>query len=355
MLQNFIAQSANIERKLADILGPAGLEKELSKVMSDYADMIDRRAAIYILGIEKGLVQKRKRLIESFSELTEDESSVSFRAMVQRVFVPFESKMHRTMRVLLTDGKCGEKVIVLWDAKVDEVLKQKLEEGDMLVVENAYYRGGELHAGQYSALIIDKKNKIMPLSKVVDGKCNVAVRLVGPLGVRTYVRNGAEKQMASGFVADDSGRVRTVVWNGAVEKLSNAKVGDVLRIHNAVFRNGELHINEFSDIEISPEGCIVLNRIEEVFDGIRCAFTGKIISVFEQGGWLYIVLRSESKDLKVLVKEEAVRALVGTLSPDIEASTAGLLKLKSLIGKGCIVEGRMVESGIFECIRIIEE
>ncbi len=355
MTHSFLAMSENLEKTLKDTLSASDFDKELAKIMSDYADMIDRRAAIYIMGIEKGLVQKRKKSIESFLELTEDEPSVTFKAVVQKMFVPFESRMHRSVRVLLTDGKGGEKVIVFWDARVDEALSKRLEQGDALIVENAYYRNNELHAGQYSAITIDKKNKIMPLSKVTDGKCNVAVRLASVPGIRAYLRSGEEKQMASGFMADDTGRVRFVAWNEAVGKLDTAKVGDVLRIHGALFKNSELHINEFSQVELNPDGCIVLNRVEEVFDGMKCAYLCKVISAFENNGWLYLVSRNDDKDIKVLVRDDAVRKLIGSLSPDIEIPTAGLLRLKALIGKECVLEGRMSENGIFECTAIIEE
>ncbi|MEM3364466.1 MAG: hypothetical protein QXS93_03080 [Candidatus Micrarchaeia archaeon] len=354
MTSSFLKLPEGLEASLRDKLG-AAFESELAKVMADYADMIDRKAALYILGIEHGLVQKRKKSIVSFTELSEDEQSVSFSARVQKVFVPFESRQHRTLRILLSDSKGGEKVLVLWDTKVDEALSKRLEQGDTLIIDNAYYRNGELHAGQYSALTVDKKDKITPLSKVTDGRCNVAVRLVSPVGTRTYIRNNEEKQMASGFVADDTGRVRFVAWNGAVAKISDAKVGDVLRVYGALFKNGELHINEFSRVELNPEGCIVLSRVEEVFDGVRCAFTGKIISAFDSDGRLYIVSRTDNKDVKVFVGANALKGIIEGLSPDIDIQVAGLLKLKSLIGKECILEGKMDENGVFECTSLIIE
>jgi len=354
MVQNFIAQSENIESMLVATLGAEEFNKEISRILSEYADMIDRRAAIYILGIEKGVVQKRRKQIESFQELEEGLSGITFRAVVQRVFVPFESKMHRTLRALISDEKGGEKVIVLWDERVDDALSNRIEEGDTLIVENAYYRNGELQAGQYSAVKIDKKDKVMPLSKVSDGKCNVMVRLVSPLVVRTYTRDNQERKMATGFVADDTGRVRFVAWNGAVATVEGAKAGDVLRIRSALFKNGELHINEFSQVDLNPEGQIVLNRVEEVFEGVPCAYSCTVISALESNGRLYIVSRTEEKDIKVLVQEDAVRQFIGSLSPDIEIATAGLLKLKSLVGKECILEGKMNGNGIFECTRMIE-
>ncbi|MCX8199924.1 MAG: hypothetical protein N3G76_00460 [Candidatus Micrarchaeota archaeon] len=354
MTNQFAKLPEGLESALRERLG-AALDTELAKVMSDYADMIDRKAALYILGIEHGIVQKRKKSIELFSELSGDEQGVSFRALVQKVFVPLESRQHRTLRALLSDGGGGEKVIVLWDAHVDSALSSGLEQGDTLIVENAYYRNGELHAGQYTAVSIDKKNKIMPLSKITDGRCNVAVRLASPIGIRTYIRNNEQKQMCSAFVADDTGRVRMVGWDGAVARLSSAAVGDVLRIRGALFRNGELHVNDFSQVEVNPQGCIVLNRIEEVFDGMKCAFIGKIISAFENGGWLYVVSRTDNKDIKVLVGSGALRGLLGVLSPDIDINVAGLLKLKSLVGRECIFEGKMGGNGIFECASLIVE
>ncbi|GEM_PF-3136510 len=352
MTQGFIKMSDSLEKALMEKLGDK-FEEELKRVISDYAEMIDRRAALYILGIDNGLVQQGKKSIALFTELSDDNSSITFSAGVVRVFLPLEGRMHKSLRVLVVDSANNEKVLVFWDAKVDEVQAQRIEPGDMLSVENAYYKNGELHAGQYSKVAIDKKNKITPLAHVTDGKCNVAVRLLEKLSVRTYMRNDAEKRMASGWVADYSGRVRIVVWNEAVGKFDTAVAGDVLRIHNAIFKNGELHINEFANVEINPEGCAVLARPEDVVAGYIGAFSGTITSTAMQGDWLSLVARTDSKDIKIVLLEKSLDSLIGgALSPDISRAVAGYTKLKSLLGKECIFEGRMNENGVFECGRI---
>ncbi|MGB9635232.1 MAG: hypothetical protein ACPL0A_02020, partial [Candidatus Micrarchaeia archaeon] len=71
-------------------------DEKIDSILSSYAYMIDRNAAIYIAAVENGLVKTKKRSIASFSELDGDESGISFSARVEKVYLPFESKSHKT-------------------------------------------------------------------------------------------------------------------------------------------------------------------------------------------------------------------------------------------------------------------
>lgn len=352
MIGGYVNMSGNVEILLKEKLGER-FDDEIERVLNDYAHMIDRKAALYILGIENDVIKRRKKTIVSFSEPIEENSSVSFAGRVERVFVPFESKMHHTMRILLGDSEGNNMVLVLWDSNVDAMLKQGIEAGDRLNVKNVYYKNGEAHAGNYSSISIEKKDRISYLSRITDGRCNVAVRLAGGLNVRTYVRNGEEKQMASGWAADVTGRVRLLVWNEAVSKISGAELGDVLRIFGAVFRNGELHVNEYSKVEINPADCIVLSRVDDINENMRTAYSAKLISSFEEGGSLCCATRGDGRDIKAVLHDDAKKRLIGRqLSPDIDLNTPAFFRLKSLNGRECIFEGKLNANGIFECSRI---
>ncbi|MCX8205989.1 MAG: hypothetical protein N3H30_02040 [Candidatus Micrarchaeota archaeon] len=348
-MHQFMKSAEAVEGKLRAMLGDA-LDDELKRVLSDYAGMIDRRAALYILALEKGAVQQPRKEISQFSELSDDLSSVTFAAQAARLFVPHETRTHKTLRIQLTDGAGGTAMLVLWDSHAEAALAAPVEPGDTIVVQNAYYRNGELHAGQYSAVRIEKRNRLVELSRATDGRCNVAVRLTSPLSVRTYVREGSERQMATGWVADHSGRVRLVAWNNAVQALANAGQGDVLRVWDALLKNGELHLNDYTRIEVNPEGCTVLSRAEDVVPGFKGMFSGALISVGEQAGQAYAVIRAPPRDIKVQLTQESLASLLGgKLSPDISFPVAAALALRPLMGRQLTLAGLMNENGIFVC------
>ncbi|MEM0438040.1 MAG: hypothetical protein QXU54_01940 [Candidatus Micrarchaeia archaeon] len=345
----FMKASETIESKLRELLGDS-FQDELDRVLSDYAGMIDRRAALYILALEKGAVQQPRKEISKFSELSDEISSVTFTAQVARQFVPHETRTHKTLRIQLSDGAGGTAMLVLWDSHADSALAVPVEPGDTISVQNAYYRNSELHAGQYSSVRIEKRNKIVELSRVTDGRCNVAVRLTSPLGVRTYVREGSERQMATGWVADHSGKVRLVAWNNAVQALGNAGPGDVLRLWDAQFKNGELHLNDYTRVEVNPPGCTVLLRPEDIQPGFRGAFSGVLISVGEQGGIPYAVVRAPPRDIKAQLTADSLANMIGgQLSPDISFPVAASLALRPRIGATLVLSGEMNENGIFVC------
>lgn len=344
--------SDEIERKLRQNLGDR-FDSALDEILARYANMIDRKAAMYILAIDEGIIKRESRELRTFNERPPQNSSVSFEGVVERVFVPFESKSHKTMRVLLGDDKGGELVLVAWDDLVDNLINKKLGKGDRLSVRGAYYRNGEAHAGGYTKVSITKKDRITALSQVTDGRCNVAVRLVSDINVREYVRNDEQKVMATGWVEDATGRVRFIAWGVAVDKISSAKQGDVLRIFSGLFKNGELHINDYSKVEINPDDCIVLTMVSNLREGVKAAYTSKIISVLMENSNLCCVTRSDDRDIKVVLLDSAKRNLIrGELSPDINLNTASFIKLKSFVGKDCIIEGILNSNGIFECSRI---
>jgi len=351
-MHGFLSKSGEVEKRLHEMLGDE-FDAELQRVMQEYAEMISRSAAVYILGSEKGLVRKKKVELASFAQLPDDGASASFKAEVLRVFVPLESKMHRTLRTLVKDNEGREKVLVLWDAKVDEALRRQLRQGDRLEVDNAHFRNGEFHAGMYSSVLLDKGDKPVPLMELKDGRCIIAVRIVSGISARAYMKDGEERQMASCWVSDGTGRVRMLLWNDAVGRFDAANPGSAVKVAGAIFRNGELHVNEFSEVTLDPVDVHIFLSPEDILAGVPGAFEAKLISVYIEGGVLCAVARSESKDIKAVFSRDALARLFrGELSPDIDLNVASLLKLKSMLGAPVSLEGRMNENGVFECASV---
>src|SRR3989338_1888504 len=96
------------------------------------------------------------------------------------------------------------------------------------------------------------------LSELVQGmkRAHVTGKVVEVFPIRGYTKNGKEGKVATLVLADDTTRVRTVLWDMthiALVERGEIKEGDVVEISNAGVRNGELHLSAFADIKQSGE------------------------------------------------------------------------------------------------------
>ncbi len=105
---------------------------------------------------------------------------------------------------------------------------------------------------------INFEKERIKLGELMQGmkRAHVVGKIVDLFPVRTYSKNGKEGKVATFTLADETSRVRTVLWDMShISLIENEtfKVGDMLEISNAAVRNGELHLSAFSDIKQSSE------------------------------------------------------------------------------------------------------
>ncbi|MDO8564285.1 MAG: hypothetical protein Q7R87_04710 [Nanoarchaeota archaeon] len=105
---------------------------------------------------------------------------------------------------------------------------------------------------------INFEKEKLKISELLQGmkRANVIAKVIGVGAVREFNKNGREGKVANLVLADDSGNIKTVLWDtnhiSLVEK-GEVKEGDVIEISNGNIRNGELHLGSFSDIKKSKE------------------------------------------------------------------------------------------------------
>lgn len=87
-------------------------------------------------------------------------------------------------------------------------------------------------------------------------KINIVAKIIKMFPVREYKKEDREGKIGSFVLADDTGNIRTVLWDAnhieLIEK-NEIKEEDVIEITNANLRNNELHLTGFSDIKKSNE------------------------------------------------------------------------------------------------------
>lgn len=98
----------------------------------------------------------------------------------------------------------------------------------------------------------------LKLSELVEGmkRANVVGKIMKINPVREFNKNGRQGKVASLTLADESGNIRVVLWDtNHISLIENEKIKEnsVIEISNSNMRNGELHLNSFSDIKNSKE------------------------------------------------------------------------------------------------------
>ncbi len=95
-------------------------------------------------------------------------------------------------------------------------------------------------------------NEILPGMK----KVNLVGKIINLFPVREYEKNGRKGKVVNFILADDTGNIRTVLWDANhISLIEDGKIkeGDFVEISNARMRNTELHLSGFSDIKKSGE------------------------------------------------------------------------------------------------------
>lgn len=102
----------------------------------------------------------------------------------------------------------------------------------------------------------NEKFKIDELSPRMK-KVNLVGKIISVFPVRTYMsKNGQEGKVVNMVVADETGNIKTVLWDKNHIKLvedGTIAQGSVVELTNASMREGEIHLGSFSDFKPSKE------------------------------------------------------------------------------------------------------
>ncbi len=117
-------------------------------------------------------------------------------------------------------------------------------------------------------LNINFDKQSIKISQIVTGmrKINIVGKVINLFPIREYNKNGRSGRIGSFVLADDTSNIRTVLWDeNHIELIANGQIYQegIVEISNATLRNGELHLNSFSEIKPSNKnfGNIVTTKI----------------------------------------------------------------------------------------------
>ena len=237
------------EQKLAAHLGD-GLEGAIGQKVMSFGWLLTRASAIRILCHENGISTEEKITI---SQASATRLPFSFSARVDRVFPiqQFPGGSMRSARLHISD-KSGEATLVLWNEQA-KLAQHGILSGDSIECTGAYFRSGEIAIGKNGSVAKSGESSTVLVSNLPEGVCNVegVVETVG--GARAYLdrRSGEEKQMLS-FSICSGGKCCRAVWWSPPTDAPQLRKGTEVVLEGASFRNGEIHLNNFS--RVLPKG-----------------------------------------------------------------------------------------------------
>jgi hypothetical protein len=122
-----------------------------------------------------------------------------------------------------------------------------------------------------SELGISFEKEKVKVGEIMSGmkKVNIVGKIIQLFPIREYNKNGKSGKIASMTLADETGNIRTVLWDTNHIKLfedNRIKQGDIVEIGNGTVRNDELHLSGFSDIKLSKE---VIDNVKTEVKGIE--------------------------------------------------------------------------------------
>lgn len=206
-------------------------------------------------------------------------------------FVRRDGVEGQVARLVVSDDT-GSIRVVLWNEKTSIISDSKVSQNQMVRISHGYVRKGltgnpELNLGRRGTVVVLSSTPafepITPqrsLKKIRDLTEGNLVNIIGVVKglsqISSFKRaNGTQGQVMRIRLADDTGRVRAVLWDDQVNSVKDTKRGDVLEIEGGQVRRGlgnvlEVHVGGFGqvkflkDSELSEYSIPVLTKIGDL-------------------------------------------------------------------------------------------
>jgi len=238
-----------------------------------------------------------------------------------------------------------------------------------------------------SELNINFEKQLVKICHLVSGMRNINVfgKIIEMSPVREYNKNSRNGRIASFILADESGNIRTVLWDeNHIELIVKGEIveGSLVEINNAGVRNTELHLGSFSDIKISDKilnsvvtervflnknisdfsfnenvsaRAFIVNMFEPRFFEVcqvcrkkivdnECIEHGKVIG--EKRSLLSFVIDDGTGSIRATVFSEVLEKIME--KNEIENSELFALKKQDFLGKELVIKGQVRRNSMFD-------
>ena len=243
--------------------GKEKLEEEVQGKKDAYFGLLTREAALYLLAKKIGVAKEEQILLGSIKPWMK---RVNASGRVARVFPMQEYEKNgvvkKSVRVCLED-ESKECTLVLWNAQAARLFGE-IGVGDAVRIGNAYMtREGELSLGAEGKIELVKAAPLGKIGHLKEGVHNIEGVVKEIFLDYPYMKNGRESSMCSFSLSQGGKEVRVVVWANP-QCVKELKIGEEVRVENALYKNNELQLGEFARIvsRSKKEGGWVEGEIE---------------------------------------------------------------------------------------------
>ncbi len=171
----------------------------------------------------------------------------------------------------------------LSETEIEGKIKKKVEQLAGLISKDG---AAHIIANELGVKVF--KEGAIKVSEILSGMREVEInaKVLTVFGVVSFKKEEREGKVASFLVGDESGKIRTVLWdNNHISYVENGqlKEGSIVKIKNAYVKDNnefkELHLGSRSELILSPEG-VVIDKVDQspVF------FTSSVKKVSELNG-----------------------------------------------------------------------
>jgi len=372
------------------------LAEKIRNKQEEFHGLINEAAALYSIAKEMGveITPERELTFTPIKKLIPGMQNVNIHARVMKVLAPRkfekEGRKGRVCSLLIADTS-GEATLVLWHRDVELVEKGVIEKGDVVDVLGAYVKdSGEVHLSLGGQILKVTEREKLPEAKAQLKKINeleggmsgvdFVAEVVEVGAVNSFEKNGRMKQVASIFVADETGKVRVSLWDGNASLAEKLRSGDKVKVEDAYVKDGlfgkEVHVDWRGRVAINPRielPPIAVEKVRrahinelkegesfeiegEVVDGNartykfcnRCKLTAQDAcpkcgsSELERRFVMNIILKDETGGINCVLFTDVAKEFLQLkeFPKDVEVETIFELKKGDLIGRRVVARGK---------------
>ncbi len=181
----------------------------------------------------------------------------------------------------------------------EEEINQKID-NKMQQLSGLISKEGAAHiiANELGIKLFEQTTGVLKVKNILAGMRNVETvgKVVNKYELREFQKNDGIGKVASFVLGDDSGIIRTVLWNEQTNSFTQFKEGDIVKIESGYVKENnmgrkELHLNDKSKVIINPIGVEVKNVAgnetqRKIIRDLQSADTniellGTIVQIFE--------------------------------------------------------------------------
>lgn len=287
--------------KFKGIITVKEFENLIKEKIENVGGLLTREGAIAIIaaehGIDLGIKEERERI--KIKELQEGMNNISIVGRVKKIYPVKEFENGRVGNIII-DDETGEIRVALWNDRTK--ILEKLKVGTIIEIKHGYIKKGfrdalDLNIGNRGVVEISNisldlpeiEENIMKIGEIHEELRDISVagRVKSISDVREFEKiDGGTGKVGSIILADDTGEIRTVVWNEKADVLENISSGILLKIGNARAKEGmeglEIHVNRDTElsVDISYE-----KKIKNLEKG-EIEIVGRISKIEDKGFFL---------------------------------------------------------------------